>query len=385
MPFRTRKGIFFIFNVLKKVLLFFFFFLGLFTTKAQFLNDGASKLLVEKALKKMYNQEIDPAENLLKPIFTKYADHPVSFLLKALLLQQRNVPIENNSLALQTYKNYLQKTILLSNTLIKEPKYKAEATFYLLAAHGLIAEIYHNKKEYLSAGNEGRKAYQYLKDGYELKELNPDFYFTSGLYDFYRERYPLNHPEIKPVIVFFKKGNEANGINFLKTATKKALFTNVEANTFLIGILVKYKNKLQEAMPYSEQLVKEFPKNQEFRMRYIEILISLKKYSLAQDNLSNFQSKGLVYETAQNLFLGSLEELDKKNDERALGHYAKCIKSSDKGRYIKDYKTMAYLGMARIFERQKNTEKARIFAKECIKNAEYTNVKKEAEELLKRL
>lgn len=372
-------------NFTEKIFFLACFLLNSFSSQGQFLEDTKSKELVSSGLRKVYNLEIKPAQQILQPVIDKYADHPVSYLIKSLLLQQEFIPIESNTAKLNLYLQNLKKCIELATELEKKDVYKAEATFYLLASYGLIAEIYHNKKSYLVAANEGRKAYQFLRDGFELKSVNPEFYFTSGVYDFYRERYPQTHPEIKPIIVFFKKGNEERGIDYLRTATKKAIFTNVESRIFLMGILLKYKNECYEANKLGEGLVNEFPRNSEFRMRYTETLLAIGKYELASDQLTKLTGSGVLFETSRNLFNGLIFEKKDGNFDQALIHFAKSIKSNDKGRYIKDYKSMAYLGMGRIFLKQNNFAKAELFLKESLKIAEYPAVIKEANELMLKL
>ncbi|MEZ0611599.1 hypothetical protein ACAW74_24015 [Fibrella sp. WM1] len=45
----------------------------------------------------------------------------------------------------------------------------------------------------LKAVGESRKAYVYMKDGFQLMDKNVEFYFSTGLYNYYVERYPIGH------------------------------------------------------------------------------------------------------------------------------------------------------------------------------------------------
>lgn len=360
-----------------------FFLLCYSTATAQFLDDAKAKTTVSKALEKMYNEEWTAANTLLEGVHKKYSTHPVSWLLKATELQLRYTPIESYPIHFEKYMDFLYKCNSLAEEGLKAGNWKEEFTFYMLASCGYIAQSYHHQKEYLKAVAEGRRAYSYMKDGFGMATVNPDFYFTNGLYRYYRERYPETHPTIKPFIVFFAKGNKSVGIADLHKARNKAVFTKTEASMFLVGIFLKYENDPKNILSIASELHTKYPRNQVFYMRYIESLIALDKNDLALSELRKFKNlgEGALGQLSYYLFLAQITQ--KKNLSQV--YYAKALQVKAKGRFVEDYRSMAYVGLVESFLVENDKEKARQFLKEAEELAEYTWVKMKVSELKRRI
>jgi tetratricopeptide (TPR) repeat protein len=338
----------------------------------QFLQDGVAQESVKNAYNKLYNEEWNEANALLMPVYEKYKNHPVSHLIRASVLQMRYVPIEDNLVKRKEFLGELEKCRAKAEELLKQPQYRAEVTFYLLASHGYIAQVYHNGGDFLKAAYEGKKAYNYMKDGFELVRSNPEFNFTNGLYNYYREQYPVNHSEIKPIIIFFSKGSKSQGLKELSKARNEALFTKNEASFMLLGINLKYENNTKEALRIASELFHMYPRNTTFKMKYLEALIRNKQYNEAEKELRKGLGSGKgLFELAKLLFLAQIEV----DPDRAKAYYAKAIKIEAKGHFVQDYKSMAYFGLAEEFYRNKELESARLMLKEAKKIAEYTWVK----------
>lgn len=73
-----------------------------------------------------------------------------------------------------------------------------------MAGHGYIALIHNYNNEKMKAASEAKKAYDYVMDGFKYMQHNPEFYFSSGLYNYYMIRYPEDHPIVKPVVFSLK-------------------------------------------------------------------------------------------------------------------------------------------------------------------------------------
>lgn len=348
----------------------------------QFLSDEKGKEAVQKAYDKLYNQEWNEANVLLKPVLEKYSGHPVSHLIKASILQMRYIPIESNGTKFKEYLSELEQCRGMAGELIENEDLKAEVTFYLLASHGYIAQAYHNKGDFLKAAYEGKKAYGYMKDGFTMVSSNPEFYFTNGLYNYYREQYPVNHSEIKPIIVFFNKGDKAKGLKELDKAKSNALFTKNEAAFMLMGIYLKYQNDNIKALKIAKELRNKYPQNTSFRMKYIEALIRNNALVDAQVELKSGLGDGYgLFELAKLLFLAQCES----DAAKSKAYFAKAIKVKAEGHFVQDYKSMAYYGLANGLYKSNDLSSARLMLKEAKKIAEYTWVKTAVENLEQKL
>lgn len=363
-------------------ILFFLIFSA--TSFAQLLNDNESKQLIIKGLDKLYNYEFKEADSYFHHVKAKYPKHPVTPLLSALQVQWQNLPVEQNPKALAQYLALLEKCQLSAETLLKDQSKKAEAIFFLVASHGYIALVLNYKKEQVKAANESRKAYGYLKDGKQLIEKNPEFLFTSGLYNFYRIQYPETHPIVKPAMIFFENGNKKLGIQQLEQAVQKSVFSRIEASFYLMNVFLKYESNYPKALVYSNWLHERYPNNLIYTMRHAESLMMNGKIDDALPLIQQLKrTNDKVYVLAGNLFEGLMLEKFKKNDKAAAEHYLSVLKMHPNERYTNDYYAMAYAGLARISIRSGNNKRAEELYRKCLEYAEYKSTVSEANNFIK--
>jgi hypothetical protein len=354
--------------------------------QAQFLEDEKNKELTIKGLDLLYNQQFDQAKEILNTVKVAYPQHPVKFLLNAVELQWQFVPIDKNPEVLKKYMAELDKCITAGKIVYKNPKYKKEAAFFLFAAHGFIALSNNYQKEFIEAVSEAKKAHSYFSEGRKYKNENPEFLFASGLYNFYRVQYPESHPIVKPVTMFFENGNKKLGLQELENSYKKSIFSRTEAALYLININIKYESNFKKSLVYSTILNSKYPNNYIFKIKHIESLLLNGEFEAAISLNEQLKSrKDKVSQLSTLVFEGYKEEHADKNLQGALINYAKALKIPYDDRYTKEYHGMAYLGMARIFVKQKDLVKAKAFYKQCLQIAEYQWVVDAAKTELKKI
>ncbi|AWV97749.1 tetratricopeptide repeat protein [Arcticibacterium luteifluviistationis] len=353
--------------------------------QAQFSNDEISKRSTINGLDKLYNLEFREAERFFEPVIKKYGEHPVAYLIKATSLQYEFAPIEQNPVRFKEYIANLEKCIKLANEQYEAGKYKTDATFYLLAAHGNISRAYHHNRDYLKAGLEAKKAYSYLKEGFELSRENSEFYFTNGLYRFYRVQYPETHPAIKPIVFFFTEGSKPQGLSDLRYASKSALFSKTEAAFFLAGVCLKYENLVKEAVTVTKRLHLKYPRNPDFLLKYIEALLADGQINLAREKLKKLDSyKGADYEVATLVFKGEISFLEEDFKAADL-FFQRALAIKKEAGETADLKSMALCRLGEIGLEQGDGKKAKEYFKQCLDIAEYSRIIKKAELELKRL
>lgn len=349
-----------------------------FFSTAQLLQDNESKQAIMKGLDKLYNFEFKEAESHFHKVKVKYSNHPVHYLINALQIQWQNLPIEKNPKALPYYIQSLEKCRDLAEKLYEDKSKSAEASFFLLASHGYIALMHNYAKDYMKAANEARKAYGYVKEGFKMMEKNPEFYFTTGLYNFYIVQFPETHSVVKPLMVFFDDGNKKLGLQQLEIASQKASFLRIESLWYLTGINLKYESNPNKSLIYSKVLKESYPNNYLYLMRHTEGLVFSGKYDEAQAQIALLRrNKNSVYQVAANMFDGYIAEKYKKNDTLASEYYNATIRLPNSD-YADDYIAMAYAGLARIASKSGNKKKAEALYNKCLDFAEYTSTIKEA-------
>lgn len=357
---------------MKRLVLIALLFFSYSPSKAQFLEDEESIQTVLKGLDYLYNLQHEQAEAEFSAVKKKYADHPVRYLLNALQLQWKYLPIDQHGTALNQYLGELNKCVTASHHYYDKPAYKVESTFFLLAAHGFLALAENYKGGFMNAAQEARKALKYFKEGKKYKNSNAEFLFANGLYNYYRERYPETKPIVKPVMVFFDSGNMKLGLQELERSYRTSVFSRTEAASYLRDIYMKYEANFGKALQFSGDLYQKYPRNYIFRIGQIESLLLNLKFDQAEK--LNEVLKGVQNPIAQlsyHTFDAYLEEHQKKDLPRAKAAYIKALKIKPNDRYTKEYVALTYLGLARIASKEGDKNGAKNYYKLCLKNAEY--------------
>lgn len=352
--------------------------------KAQILNDADTKEQVIHALKHIYNFEFKEAEPYQQRIRNKYPSHPVNPLLEAIQTFWQYLPVVENGAAANRYQSYLNQSLQQAEKLKAANKHDTEATFFLLATHSYLAMLESDRGEFMKAGAEAKRTYSYMRKGFKLMEQNPEFYFSTGLYNYYREQYPQDHPVVKPLMFFFQDGNKNLGLKQMETGYQKGIFTKTEAAYYLTYVLIKHENNPVKALSYSTPLYKEYSENPVYTTRHAEALTLSGRYGDAEPLAQQLaQKKHYVFKTAGEVFIGLILEKGKKNDAAAHAYYQKAVLNKMSEQYTQDYHAMAYCGLARIAERNGQSKQAKDYYQKAQKLAEYSSTLQEIKRALK--
>lgn len=374
------------FLVVTQLVIFLFIVLSFppLPARAQILYDTPTQELVLEAIDHIYNYEFAAVEPVARQIRAKYPNHPVNAMLKAMQMQWQYLPVKDNKAMSGQYAKLLEECISKAKVLEKNEKTRPEAAFFSMAGHGYIALIHNYNDEKMKAASEAKKAYDYVMAGFKYMNNNPEFYFSSGLYNYYMIRYPEDHPIVKPVVLFFKDGNREEGLRQMDIASKKGLFTRTESSFYLARIYLKHEQRYDKASSYLEHLVEKYPNNPIFLMKHTEALLLLGKYEEAEPFIEKLKKRNepffsLVSHTLEGMYL----EKQSHNDQAAQRLYLTAIRQPRDEEYTKEYQAFAYAGLARIAIRAGDKRKATEYYKIVSDLAEYKGTLKEAKNFLK--
>lgn len=348
-------------------------------TRAQVMNDPTAQQLILKALDAIYSMEFAQADAQIRQVQTRYPQHPVGPILRATQLDLQNIPLSENKAATTQFVQTVGEGMELAKRMLAKNEKDPEAVFFMLTCHSYMAALYNNQSEALKAVSESKKAYNYLRDGSRLLDKNPDFYFTTGLYNYYVERYPLDHPIVRPFMFFFADGDIALGLKQMDVATYKGLFMRPVANYYLSHLLLKHESSPSRAAVYTKYLVDKYPNNPLFAMSYAEALLLSGRYAEARPHVQRLkQMPNKLVPLAYNAFSGMLAEQADKNDKEAALFYEIALKQPFNEPYTKEYQAFALAGLARIAARANDRNRAKLYYKKTLAIAEYKSLIREA-------
>lgn len=338
------------------------------------------QLLVSQTLDAIYNSNPAQAETLLTQLNTKTGGHPSVDLLRAIRLHWQWFPARTDDRLQTQLMNLLEKTASQTQALLDKRPDDPELMFTYYTAEAMLARMAFYDHQTLASVGHAKNAYAYLQKGRTFRQQYPDFYLSSGLYDYYREEYPELHPGYKPLVWLMRSGDKQKGLNQLTIAGRQSLFSRVEATLYLAHILADYENRSPEALPYLAQLVKQYPQNAFFAVRYAEVLLNGQRTELAEPLitglLSNtqpiYQQLGLLLKARSRLIQGATAEAD------ALAQ--KLLKNPPKDQA---YQAWAYTVRARAAAQTNQPKQARVLYEKVLELAEYPILRNEAKAYLK--
>jgi len=241
--------------------------------QAQVFHDTSFRQTAYRGIDYTYNMKFEQAHDVFESLKKSYTDHPAPYFLLALNRWWQTYVASEMTEYHSFIERHLDKAITLNEQYEDQPEYRLEYTFFQYMNYAFKARYYTLRKEWWNAAMAGRKAFPYLKKGFEYQKESREFYFGSGIYHYYAEDYPKTHPIVQPLMIFFPKGSISRGIAELEQASARPNFTQFEAMFYLGDIYLK-QGKTGLGLKLYRKLYEQFPQNTWFQMEYGRALIA---------------------------------------------------------------------------------------------------------------
>jgi len=328
--------------------------------------------LLTKGIDHIYNYEFAEAEDMYDSIAERIPDHPVLPFYKSMIYYWGYFPLIPDGPGSEEFVQSLEEVIAISDSILKKNSEDIEAIFYNLASRSFLilycADNGLSTKVFSHLGS----IYKGILKAFEIQEQFPDFYFYTGLYNYWVEAYPEAHPIYYPFTILCKRGDKESGLTMLEYAFHNAFFMKPEAADFLSIIYLAFENNSSKAVYYMKELHHKFPNNRFFLSRYAELLLMNKDYELAKpiiDTLFHLDDYNVM---KGYIFRGLYREFHKKNRERAKKDYLKGIEMSVSFGPRADYQVAyAYIGLSRYYRDKGDSQNARKYYKMAKESISY--------------
>jgi tetratricopeptide (TPR) repeat protein len=343
---------------------------------AQILRDASSLSIVEQCVSNVYNLKFNDARECNKKLNIKYPGHPVMYLLDGMITYWENFPILPTSPARTSYENDMRKCIELCEGK-KDPADEPEFLLANLSARGMLLLFYTDNDLSKEAFPLAVSTYKYIRRSFDYTDTYNDFYFFTGIYNYYRVAYPEAYPAYKPLAMLFPKGDKQRGINDLHTAATNSILFKAEASSFLSLICLSFENNYEQAFDHSKYLHELYPSNIMYLSIFIRNLLLLKQYDEAEEHIKLLDStSNNSYFRAQLLiYNGILQEKKYHNYLVAEKDYLKGISDlSAFGYFGNEFAAFGYFGLSRISEKNNRTDNSKTYRKKALELAEFDKV-----------
>ncbi|MDQ3534892.1 MAG: tol-pal system protein YbgF [Bacteroidota bacterium] len=330
-----------------------------------------------QAVNDLYNFKFERAERQFRWLKQKYKWHPLPYFLLGLSEWWKIVPNMEVTTYDAKFLAYMDSSIYMAGKLYELDNSNIEAAFFLSAAYGFKGRLYSDRKSWGKATSAGKNALKYLDKSKGQDDLSPEFQFGDALYNYYSVWVPENYPLLKPILMFFSRGDKNLGIKQLKEVANNAFYTRTEAQNFLMRILAVEENDPLSALPVSEYLAATFPDNAYFQRFYARLLYSAGRQrqteQVSLDILKKIE-KGMVgYEATSGryaaFYLGQIYESN-RDYENSKKYYKMAIEYGEEiEAYESGYYLYSLLALAKIADREKDKAASRNYLNQIKQHA----------------
>ena len=345
------------------------------TMQAQILRDTASLNILKQCVDDIYDFRFDDASYASQKLNKSFPEHPVVYLVNGMITYWKNYPLIPSSPECNSYENDLRSCI----SLCEESYNQADYAEYLLAnlgARGMLLLFYADNDLSENVFPLAKSTYRYIRQCFDYSSFYYDFYFFTGLYNYYREAYPDTHPVYKILAFLFPKGDRAKGLMEMQISAKNSIMLKGESYSFLSHIYMHYENNYQQAYDFSKSLYELYPSNLQYLGSYLKNMFLTKKYDEAENIIRSSEGKLMnsYFQAQLTIFNGLLQEKKYQNYALAKKFYSKGISDmAAYGYYGNDYASYAYFGLSRISDIDGDKSGRKAYRKKAI---EMTNYKK---------
>jgi len=331
--------------------------LGPNTANAQLFQDTATLSLIKKDIDCIYNMKFKDSHEIYLRIKKSYPGHPVLYLLSGMQTYWKNYPLLNTTPEHVSFEADLRECIRISEN-NKVPAYEAEYLLTNLCARGMLMEYYNSNNLTFEVIPLVTSTYKKVRHAFSFTGICVDLQYYTGVYNYYREAYPMVYPVYKPLVLLLPSGNMKTGLKELQHAAVNGVVLQAESNYLLAGIYLNFEKKYQQAINYSRILHKSYPDNELYLALYIKNLLLLGHYDEAENLIkATSEETGTKYLQAQVIiFKGVLQEKKYHDNNLAKQYYHSGIsKLSHFSGYGSENTTYANSGLSRISNTKKVT------------------------------
>ena len=342
----------------------------------QILRDSASVNLIKKGIDYVYNFQFSNADNVSAELRKLYPDHPLNYLFRGMITYWENYPLNTTSSARNLFEEDMRKCIELCEK-NKDKSAEAEILLVNLCARGLLLLFYTDNDLSFEVFPIASSTYQCIRHSFDFTAHYSDFYFFTGVYNYYREAYPEAHPVYKTLAFLFPKGSKAKGLEDLQTVAKNSIILKAESYSFLTQIYLSFENNYKQATFYSRSLHSVYPKNPEYLGSYIKNLLLMKEYDEAEKEISSSDTylNNPFFQAQVTIFKGILQEKKYYNLIQSQQYYMKGIKDISVFRnYGNEYAAYAYFGLSRISQKTGDIDNMKMYRKLALKLSDFKNI-----------
>jgi tetratricopeptide (TPR) repeat protein len=239
-------------------------FLLLFVTVNTHPQGAQFDSLANRGIRQIYDMQFTSAESTFRTLIADYPNHPAGRFFLAMIDWWKIMVDPDVESYDDLFFQKLEDVIFQCDELLKQDPENVDALFFKGGAIGFRGRLRAFRESWIKAADDGREALPIVERASNLAPSNLDVQLGFGIYNYYASVIPNEFPLLKPLMIFFPKGDKQKGIEQLTNTAMNGKYARYEARYFLMTLYFTYENNPYKAGEFGHLLVTDFPDNPVF-------------------------------------------------------------------------------------------------------------------------
>lgn len=222
--------------------------------------------LVTLGIDQIYSINFDEAQSTFQEVISIYPNRPSGYFFDAMIVWWKILLDLENEEYDDVFYDKLEGVIEFCDKILERDPENVESIFFKGGSLGFRGRLLAVRESWLNAALDGKDALPLVHKAYALDKNNIDVQLGFGIYNYYAAVIPEKFSFVKPVMIFFPKGDKIKGLEELKNTAKNGKYAKYESNYFLMTLYYSFEEDYAEAAKYAEYLWKTFPDNPKFQL-----------------------------------------------------------------------------------------------------------------------
>ena len=278
-------------------------------------------------LEALYDFRFEEADSHFRAISEQYSDHPIGPFLEALTLWWTILLDLTETANDAAFYNAMGEVIERSNERLDVDQNDFDAMFFKGVALGFRGRLRSNRRDWIRAAADGKRAMDYVLAVADADSTNNDFVLGRGLYQYYAALIPERYPYLRPLTAFLPSGNRGAGLQELRRTARDGYYMQTEAMYFLVQINYLYERNFQASVRQVSWLRDRYPRNSFFHTLEGRIYASWHQWQASDtvftEILKHYKSQEIGYTPAmaeQALYFLARSHIVKQEASEALSY-----------------------------------------------------------------
>ena len=230
------------------------------------LDDSALAPVLQHGLDLLYDLDLAGAAREFERIRAGRPDHPIGPLLQAEILWWRTQLDPLQTVHDGAMLARIETAIDLAETRLKRNRKDVDGHYALATAYALRGRIRSLRRDWITAGWDGKRALKHVRELHEIRPRDPDLNLGIGLYDYLAAVAPEKYPVLEILRPFFPAGDRERGLALLERARDEGRISRTEAAFFLLQIEYFFEVRYLPAREQVRWLRQRHPGNSVFHL-----------------------------------------------------------------------------------------------------------------------